>query len=127
MPLPGRKAFGLRQLRRGASEAFTGEAQARELVLSVLSPSRRERTFKRLPRWTSAQATSTLIAARAFGQILAKRLHPSLLELRHGSREFDATVALFLRRKGFEQACWELHALASSHRARPETSKSEII
>lgn len=117
----------IRQLARGAPATFAGEREARERVLALLSPRLREKSLARLPVRASQRAVPVVIAARSFGQILAKRLHPMLLDLRHGSERFNEAVSLFVRRKNFEEACWKLHRLASVRRARAEASKSEVI
>lgn len=132
--LPADHARRLRLLGRGSErEAFSGERRARQLALSVLSPGlrKRELALSELPARASAQAAWVMVGARHVGQILAKSIHPTLLAHEHGAPEFSRVVSLFVRRRGFEEAFWELHELAFSKSPRTgrrvATSKSETI
>jgi hypothetical protein len=110
---------------------FEGEREARELVLAVLARGararRRDRALARLPARGGKPALPAFVAARAYGRILAKRIHPVLLGLEHRSEGFKQAVGLFLRRRGFEEACLELQSLAPAQASRAGGSKSESI
>jgi hypothetical protein len=117
------------QLDRGARASFHGEREARKTAIGALSPRARDAALSKLPAQASARALPAWWAARAAGQILAKRLHPWLLRLKHGSPEFRSAVALLTRKRGFEAAFDELMAKKAerARHARPETSKRETL
>jgi hypothetical protein len=142
--LPADHARRIGWLARGrARPAFGGELEARQIALEILagSSARRERALARLPQRPSARALCAWWASRAVGQVLAKRLYPRLLGLKHGSREFGEIVGWLTRRRDFEAAYARLEDRASSplpsparaharvrrSMARAETSKRESI